>query len=445
MRVGGEKLWRYNAEDCCRTFENHEVLQSIVDKLGLRAPHDFQQSLFHPTLYAMLRGVRVDEAKRKEILDQLQAAEVDAYNWLKEVIGHELNIRSPKQVANFFYREVGQAAYHNRTSGGETTDDEALEKIATREPLLRPVVDKIAELRSIGVFTGTFLRPLADNDGRLRCSFNPAGTVTFRYSSSENAFGGGTNLENWSGGKQKKANRKPPPNVRRIIIPDPGYTFFDIDLSSADLRIVVWESDCRKMKEWFREGKDPYTETAKEYYNDPSITKKDPRRELFKRFGHATNYLGKARNIAPKVGLSIPAAERTQRWYFDKFPEIERWQEKVVATLYSTGTLRNVFGYRRKFLDRIDNTMLGEAAAWIPQSTIAVLINHAWVNLWLNLPPPTVEVLLQNHDSLAGQFLSSVPGLQERILENCQVTLPYEDPLVIPVGLKTSELSWGDC
>ncbi len=443
MRAGDSRLWQYNAEDCCRTFEADAALQDVVDKLDVRGPHDFQQSLFLPTLRAMVRGVRIDDLVRRELLKELQEAEYDAYLWLKDVIGHELNIKSPKQVADLFYIEFGQAPYHNRKTGGITTDDEAMEKIATREPLLRPIVEKIAELRSYGVFTGTFLKPLADPDGRLRCSFNPAGTVSFRYSSSQNAFGGGTNLENWSGGKAKKEGEKPPPNIRRVIVPDPGFIFFDIDLSSADLRVVVWESDCKIMKEWFAAGLDPYTEISKIYYEDSTITKKDPRREFFKRFGHATNYLGKAKNIAPKVGLTVAAAERTQAWYYNLFPEIAKWQNNLVAQLHSTGRLRNAFGYSRKFFDRIEGNVQNEAVSWIPQSTIAILINHIWVEIDREMPE--VEVLLQNHDSLAGQFPSN-SNCEKRIIEIASsIPVPYPDPLFIPVGIKTSNVSWGDC
>src|SRR5882672_6350623 len=88
MKTGDDRLWRYNSEDCCRTFEVDEALQQVVDKMGLRAPHDFQQSLFIPTLKAMVRGVRIDDVARKQLLDELQAAEAEAYKWLEEVIGH---------------------------------------------------------------------------------------------------------------------------------------------------------------------------------------------------------------------------------------------------------------------------------------------------------------------------------------------------------------------
>jgi len=271
MKYGDEKLWNYNALDCVNTFEIFEAQQKAIDQLGLRESNDFQTSLFYPVLWTMNKGIRVDERLRGEMVDNLQAAEAAAYRWLEEAIGHPLNIKSPKQVSEFFYSEMGQGAYHNRKTGGVTTDDETLEKIATREPLLRPIVDRISLLRSIGVFTGTFLKPLCDPDGRLRCSFNIGGTVTFRFSSSENVWGTGTNLQNISKGDEALGL----PNLRRIFIPDPGMTFFDIDLSAADLRVVVWESDCKEMKQMFAAGLDPYTEIAKEYYNDPTISKKD--------------------------------------------------------------------------------------------------------------------------------------------------------------------------
>jgi hypothetical protein len=50
--------------------------------------------------------------------------------------------------------------------------------------------------------------------------------------------------------------------------------FFDIDLDSADLRIVVWDADCALMKQWFAEGKKPYVEVAKEYFHDPIVSTK---------------------------------------------------------------------------------------------------------------------------------------------------------------------------
>jgi hypothetical protein len=57
-----------------------------------------------------------------------------------------------------------------------------------------------------------------------------------------------------------------------------------------------------------------------------------------------------------------------------------------------------------------------------------------------------VEVLLQVHDSLAGQFPTAETARYiDLIKERAIVRIPYEDPLVIPVGIKTSTKSWGEC
>jgi hypothetical protein len=66
------------------------------------------------------------------------------------------------------------------------------------------------------------------------------------------------------------------------------------------------------------------------------------------------------------------------------------------------------------------------------------------MNLYENAPD--IWVLLQVHDSLAGQFpthlrAKSLASLQE----NSRVIVPYPDPLIIPTGIKVSEVSWGDC
>jgi hypothetical protein len=106
--------------------------------------------------------------------------------------------------------------------------------------------------------------------------------------------------------------------------------------------------------------------------------------------------------------------------------------------------VQNVFGYRNYFFSKIEGTIFNQAVAWIPQSTVACLINRAYVNIDQNLPE--VEVLLQVHDSLAGQF-DSLHGdwALRRIVEESQVPLPYAEPLIIPVGIVKSSKSWGDC
>lgn len=438
-----EDHWYYNGEDCCRTFEIDQVEQRNVDALGLRSPHDFQQSLYGPVLRTMNKGIRPNLQLRAKFAMELMDAIAEREQWMLDVVGYQLNPKSPKQMQEFFYGELGLKPVLNRKTRAPSCDDEALNTIASREPIVRPIVACISEMRSLGVFLSTFVSAPLDIDGRIRCSFNYAGTETYRFSSSKNAFGTGLNLQNIPKGDEESSGLALP-NVRKLFIPDLGKQFFDIDLAAADLRIVTWESDCKDMKQMLKEGLDPYTEIAKEFYHDPSITKKDPRRQTFKSFAHGTNYLGTAKGLAERLGLSVHEAEKTQAWYFRRFPEIKKWQEDLKDQVTKRRMVQNVFGYRQYFFDRIEGTIFNQAVAWIPQSTVGCLINRAYVNIDRELPE--VDILLQVHDSLAGQFDVGREDLVRRILELSSIELPYPgDPLIIPVGLKTSTESWGGC
>ena len=438
-----EEHWTYNATDCVRTFEIDTVEQRNVDALGLRSVHDFQQSLFFPVLRTMRKGIRSNNALRGKFAAELFEAIAEREQLVLDLTGTPLNPKSPKQMTEFFYGALNLKPVKDRRTGAITCNDEALRTLASREPVIRPLVAAISELRSLGVFLSTFVSAPLDRDGRIRCSFNIAGTETYRFSSSKNAFGTGLNLQNIPSGSEDSSGLALP-NVRKLFIPDPGKEFFDIDLSSADLRIVVWESDETEMKALLKAGLDPYTEIAKEFYHDPTITKKDPRRQTFKSFAHGTNYLGSAKGLAERLGLSVHEAEKTQKWYFSRFPRIKKWQEDLKDQVTKRRMVQNVFGYRCYFFDRIEGTIFNEAAAWIPQSTVACLINRAYVSIDAQLPE--VDILLQVHDSLAGQYDSTrAEYFRSKIVSLAEIALPYDDPLVIPVGIKTSPVSWGDC
>ena len=76
---------------------------------------------------------------------------------------------------------------------------------------------------------------------------------------------------------------------------------------------MVHESGCVGMQEIFAAGLKPYIEIAKEYYKDPTITRKHPRYGAFKSLCHGTNYLGHAKGIASQTGLLTHEVERIQK------------------------------------------------------------------------------------------------------------------------------------
>lgn len=448
------ELWDYNCRDCVNTREIGEVQASVLEKLNLTQVDAFQQRLFYPVLQAMNQGVRIDLGVRKRLDRELEAAKAERQTYLNFVLGHPINLNSPKQMIALFYTDLGQQPIMSKATkiapAHITCNDDALIKIARREPLLKPIIQAIQEFRTISVLLSTFVRMELDYDSRMRCSYNICGTETYRFNSRENAFGTGGNLQNVPKGGVEDEFDFVLPNIRQMFVPDPGYTFFDTDLSKADLRIVVWESDCREMKRMLAEGFDPYIEAARECFRDPTINKKladgseNPKYTRFKSCAHGTNYLGTAQGLAGRLGLLVHEIERVQKWYFGKFPEIAAWQKRFAAEVTRTRRVQNKFGYIRQYFDRADDAMIREAIAWLPQSTVACLINRVWMNLFDNVPE--VQVLLQVHDSLAGQFKTAdAERLTPLILKQAEIIIPYPEPLTIPIGLKTSTVSWGDC
>jgi len=431
-KLGEDQLWIYNCEDCVRTWEVDNATAQTIEKLGLQPINDFQQGLFWPTLRAMELGIRLDPKRKAEMSRELQAAALDRQAWLDEVVGHKVDARSPTHLMKLFYEDLKQPPIIQKKTKRPTINEEALEKVARREPLLRPIAKRLTELRSIGVFVSTFLNARLDLDGRLRCSFNPCGTYTFRYSSSKNAFWNGTNLQNIPKGiEAKEPEDLELPNIRKLFVPDLGYTFFDLDLDRADLQVVVWEAGDEEMKAMLREGVDMHIENAKLL----GCT-----RQMAKTWVHGTNYGGGPRTMAQTCGLTVHIAEKMQRLWFAARPGIKRWQDRTKAQA-EKGYITNVFGYKRYLFDRLD---LPDCLAWQPQSVVGRVINTAWTRLYKEAP--WIQVLLQVHDSLAGQFPTSRTSEAIQVLKQLsRVSVPYEDPLIIPTGLKISESSWGEC
>lgn len=449
-----EQLWRYNGIDCVRTRECGEVQARNVETMGLAEVDAFQQEFFWPVLQCMQRGVAVDKKLRGKLAEELMEEMASREEYFHAVLGHALNPKSPLQMSKLFYEDLKQRPIYTRAKKGVpghlTCNDEALHEIALREPILRPLIKAISEYRSLGVFLSTFVLAALDVDGRMRTSYNICGTETFRFSSSENAFGSGTNLQNIPKGGEDDDGGLSLPNVRKIFVPDPGYEMFDKDLSKADLRIVTWEADEPEMKAMLREGKDPYVEIAREFYNDPTITKtrsdgsENPKYKTFKSFAHGTHYLGTPTGLAQRLGLTVREAERSQKWYLGRNKRIAEWQREFCDALRSRRYAQNIFGYRRYYFGRIDDGTCREAIAWVPQSTVALYINRIWMNIYKNYPH--IWVLLQVHDSLVGQFPQHRRAeCLAQMEEASQIVLPYDDPLTIPSGTKTSTISWGHC
>lgn len=224
-------------------------------------------------------------------------------------------------------------------------------------------------------------------------------------------------------------------------------TIIDMDLARADLQVVARDAGCKRLNALFEEERlDP---TKNVHWTNAidmfgaSVMGSKKHYDLGKKCGHAADYLVTPKALAQQAGILVVEAERFISKWFWLNPEIPVWHGRISRQLSETREVRNAFGYRRFFFGRIEDS-LPEAVAWIPQSTVGLVINHALGNIAENLSW-IVQLLLQVHDSLVTQVpterLDEGIVLQEK---HSLIPIPYPTPLIIPVGFKTSSVSWGD-
>jgi DNA polymerase-1 len=477
--VPEEQRWTYNLQDCVYTRESGEVLQITAEAMKLKEVDYHQQKLFYPVLNAMIRGVRIrPEVKAQMVLDiQEELSHREAF--LHNILGHSINPGSSKQMQALFYDDLQQPVIYQRkvvqgrTVMAPTCNDEALTKLAAKEPLIKPICNCIADIRTLHKFLNDFVMMPLDEDGRMRCSFNIAGDAggksapySYRLSSSKNPFGSGGNLQTIPSEKSKSSGKAAArgsmdftlPNIRAMYGPDPGFTFFDMDLDRADLQIVVREAGEPDWIAAMKSGVDMHLMNAFMIAKKPmppleELVESHPRyadhrmplkhaREFAKVFCHATNYGGGAKTVAAHTGKSVHEIDQAQKYWFSAHPGIHQWHQRTFEQINKYRYVENKWGYRWYIFDRLE-ALLPEALAWVPQSTVGILINRIWTSFYENIPE--VQVLLQVHDSLAGQLPTHRASVLIPLMEKySRIEIPYEVPLIIPTGVKTSTISWGD-
>ncbi len=421
-----EELWIYNALDNCITFE---VFEALASKPGGFA-YDMSRMMQAPALVLMRRGLKVDFVSRDEVLGVLQQKRNKLNQQFARVVTEgiglpptqtdkfsglpiSLNYRSPDQLKKFFYGILGHKPImrydKKKRERVPTTNRDALEKLALH-PTTGLFAKMLLTLRDADKRIGV-LRTGIDPDGRFRFSINVVGTETGRWSSSENAFGTGTNAQNLTD------------EVRRIFIADPGMKLGQQDLRQAESVIVGAVSGDKNYQEACASG-DPHTQVAQlcwpELPWNEANSKKARReiaerpyyrhfshRDMAKRGGHGSNYGGTPAALAIVLKIEQKVGDEFQRRYFGQFPGIRMWHIKVQQKLAVDRQITTAFGRNRYFTGRpTDSSTIKEAIAYEPQSVIGDYLNQGLFRVWYEMEflKPRLQILAQVHDSILYQF-----------------------------------------
>jgi len=459
MFAGDEALWKYNAYDVIMTHRLVDALKIHLFEAELSHVYRSQMLSICPLLRMMCGGMKIDEQERARILGDIESRLTQYKHYIKKVTGRELNPESPKQLNEYFYGELKLPPQLHPKRKTVTTDYEALSKLASLEPICRPLIARINAIRSLSGLHAMANMSLSEN-GRAHCTYNPAGTDTYRLSSSESALGEGTNQQNITkGDEHPKMTFDWAPNLRRMYVPDDGFVLFEGDLAGADFQVVVWEAGCDRLKKALLDKVDthlfnadtiydlklPYEILKKSHPNHEIIKERyDKQRQLAKAGVHATNYDVSPRTLAATMGISVRAAEQFQSKWFQDNPEIKLWQLEKKRQLSLTRSVRNGFGYRYYWSDRVDYHAEKAVLAWSPQSTVAIVTQKIMVAID-KLPFEDVRINLQVHDSLLFQIRrEKVDHYLPIIKELSKIVIPYpDDPLIIPFEIKEMK-NWGE-
>jgi DNA polymerase I len=239
------------------------------------------------------------------------------------------------------------------------------------------------------------------------------------------------------------------PNIRKMFIPDPDYVMIDADLSGADALVVAREAGDTELENDIISGIDLHSKNAGDLFDleFTNLAKDSPQRyalrQEVKQGVHATNYGALARTLAQILGWTSSRADTFQRRWFSRHPGIYEWHRRTERQLSKDRTIRNAYGYQIIYFDRIES-LLGQALAWLPQSTVAETCFQG--ALRVEAMCPEIELKLQVHDNLLMQvhrnlFPVCIPKLK-KALHN---PIPYDPPLIIPWKISASLKSWGDC
>jgi len=202
-----EQLLEYNCMDNVRTFEAATVLRSVITTLGLDRQWTETLARHYLALRMMNRGVRIDVKLRGNLSMRLIDELNKIYTTLEKIIPQswvEPYIKSskarwytsPAQQKIVFGSILGMRLPKDRKTGRDTLGADALKVLKSRHPVFGKVFNLLEDARSVAVFQSHFIQAALDPDQRMRCSFKPTGTETFRWASSKNAFDRGTNLQN---------------------------------------------------------------------------------------------------------------------------------------------------------------------------------------------------------------------------------------------------------
>jgi DNA polymerase-1 len=380
-------------------------------------------------------GVMVDRVALAELSRDFarRIAEIEAQ--IFRDVGHEFNIGSTKQLGDILFEKLLLPGGKKGKTGAYGTDAGILETLAP----LHPVPAQVLEWRQLTKLKSTYADALGDeidsSTGRVHTTFALAATATGRLSSSE------PNIQNIP--IRTEEGRK----IRRAFVAEPGHLLLSADYSQIELRLAAHVADVAELKQAFQEGHDIHALTASEVFNVP-LDRMDPQtRRRAKAINFGIIYGISAFGLGNQIGVPPGEAAEYIRAYFERFPGIRAYMERIKGEARRAGYVETIFG-RKCFIPGIRDANPArrggaerQAINAPLQGSAADIIKRAMARLPAALAAAGLKarMLLQVHDELLFETpedeVEATARLAKEVMEGaCAPRCELSVPLVVETG-----------
>jgi len=431
-----EQAAPYAAEDADITLRLHRALWPSLEKEEGPASllHELEIPLV-PVLSRMERcGVRIDaDLLRKqsgELAQRMHQLEQRAF----EVAGRSFNLGSPKQIGQIFFEELELPVVAKTPKGAPSTAESVLQELADQGYELPDLILRhrgFSKLKS--TYTDKLPQMVNPVTGRVHTSYHQAVAATGRLSSSD------PNLQNIP--VRSEEGRR----IRQAFVPEQGYRMVAADYSQIELRIMAHLSADEGLLKAFAAGEDIHRATAAEVFQveSPDQVTAEQRRSA-KAINFGLIYGMSAFGLARQLGIERGAAQEYVDLYFERYPGVRAYMERMRETAHEQGYVETVFG-RRLHLPEINarNKMRQAAAERTAinapmQGTASDIIKRAMLSVdgWIRQEGPDVRMIMQVHDELVFEVKTSqLEAACERIRSEMESAASLSVPLLVEVGV----------
>ena len=443
-KVPLDKATEYAAEDADVTLRLWEILKPAMVAKKKSTVYETLERPMPAVLSAMENcGIKVDPDQLKRLSSEFAQKMAGAEAAAHEAAGRTFNVASPKQLGEILFDEMGLPGGKKTKTGAWSTDAAMLDDLAAEGHAL-PVAlleyRQFAKLKS--TYADALFAAINPKTGRVHTSFSLAATTTGRLSSNE------PNLQNIP--IRTEEGRR----IREVFIAEPGNVLVAADYSQIELRLLAEIAEVETLKDAFRNGADIHAMTASEVFGVP-IEGMDPMvRRKAKAINFGVIYGISAFGLAKQIDVSREDAKNFINAYFEKFPGIMAYMDKMKDEVKAKGYVETIFGRRchfpgiadknpnmRQFAERqaINAPLQGAAADIIRRAMIRMpdAIQRAKLD---------ARMLLQVHDELIFEVpeaqADDMIALAKKVMsEACRPALELSVPLDVDAN---AGKTWGE-